>query len=67
MSTVNEKVIRVVVFSGKSKDCRIWAVRFMAAAHVKKYHKCLIKDFSKQVVVKKVSDSGGEVGSRKKS
>ena len=53
MSTINEKAIRVVTFSGKTKDYRMWAARFMAAAHVKKHHKCLIEDFSKQVKVKK--------------
>ena len=63
MSTINEKAIRVVAFSGKSKDYRMWAARFMAAAQVKKYHRCLIEDFSKQVVVKKEGESGGDGGS----
>ena len=33
MSTINEKSIRVVAFSGKTKDYRMWSARFMAAAY----------------------------------
>ena len=47
MSNINDKAIRVVAFSGKSADYRMWAARFMAAAHVKAYNRCLLEDFSK--------------------
>ena len=47
MSSINDKAIRVVAFSGKSTDYRMWAARFMAAAHVKAYNRCLVEDFSK--------------------
>ena len=47
MSNINEKAIRIVAFSGKSVDYRMWAARFMAAAHVKSYSKCLLQDLSK--------------------
>ena len=47
MSSINDKAIRVVAFSGKSADYRMWAARFMAAAHVKAYNRCLVEDFSK--------------------
>ena len=47
MSSINDKAIRVVAFSGKSADYRMWAARFMAAAHVKAYNRYLVEDFSK--------------------
>ena len=47
MMNINEKAIRIVAFSGKSADYRMWAARFMAAAHVKSYSKCLLQDLSK--------------------
>ena len=46
MSSINDKAIRVVAFSGKSTDYRMWAARFMAASHVKAYNRCLLEDFS---------------------
>ena len=66
MSSINEKSIRVVAFSGDTKDYRMWSARFMAAAHVKKYNECLTEDFSKKAKVKKVdtevaTDLVGEV------
>ena len=53
MVGINEKAIRIVAFSGKSKDYRMWAARFMAGAHVKKYHQCLLEDFSEKEIVKR--------------
>ena len=47
MLSINKKAIRVVSFSGKSADYRMWAAKFMAAAHVKAYNRCLVEDFSK--------------------
>ena len=47
MTNINEKAIRIVAFSGKSTDYKMWAARFMAAAHVKSYSKCLLQDLSK--------------------
>lgn len=47
MSNINEKAIRIVAFTGKSADYRMWAARFMAAAHVKSYSKCLLLDLPK--------------------
>ena len=47
MSNINEKAIRIVAFTGKSADYRMWAARVMAAAHVKSYSKCLLQDLSK--------------------
>ena len=37
----------------------------MAAAHVKKYHKCLIENFSKQVKIKKETTGSGDEGEKK--
>ena len=53
MVSVNEKAIRVVAFSGKSKDYRMWAARFLAGAHVKNYQQCLMEDFSERKIVSK--------------
>ena len=47
MTNINEKTIRVVAFSGKSADYRMWAAMNLAAAHVKSYSKCLTQDLSK--------------------
>lgn len=47
MSNINDKVIRVVAFSGKSVDYRMRAVGSMEAAHVKAYSRYLQEDFSK--------------------
>ena len=47
MSNINDKAIRVLAFSGKAADYMMWAARFMAAAHVKAYNRCLMEDFSK--------------------
>ena len=53
MVGINEKAIRVVAFSGKSKDYRMWAVRFMTGAHMKKYQQCLVEDFSEREIVRR--------------
>ena len=53
MTNINEKAIRIVAFSGKSVDYRMWAARFMAAAHVKSYSKCLLNDLSKSEEIEK--------------
>ena len=53
MVGINEKAIRIVAFSGKSKDYRMWVARLMAGAHVKKYQQCLVEDFSKREIVKR--------------
>jgi len=68
---INEKAIRVVAFSGQSKDYRMWSARFMAGARVKKYHECLIEDFAETDIMKKkvaeamASETGGETASVK--
>ena len=53
MSNINEKAIRIVAFSGKSVDYRMWAARFVVAAHVKSYSKCLLSDISKSEQIEK--------------
>ena len=53
MVGISEKFIRVVAFSGKSKDYRMWAARFMAGAHVKRYQQCLVEDFSEREIVRR--------------
>ena len=53
MLNINEKAIRIVAFSGKSVDYRMWVARFMAAAHVKSYSKCLLNDLSKSEEIEK--------------
>ena len=53
MVGINEKAIRIVAFSGKSKDYRMCAARFMATVHVKKYQQCLLEDFSEKEVVRR--------------
>ena len=53
MSNINEKAIRIVAFSGKSIDYRMWAARFMAAVHIKSYSKYLLNDFTKSEQIEK--------------
>ena len=58
MSSINDKAIRVVAFSGKSTYYRMWAARFMAAAHVKAYNRCLLEDLSKREEIKEAVKEG---------
>ena len=48
-------MIRVVAFSGKSADYRMWTARFIAAAHVKANNRCLLEDLSKSEEIEEVA------------
>lgn len=47
MSSINDKAIRVVAFSGKSAGYRMGAARLKAASNVNANSRCLVEDFSK--------------------
>ena len=42
MSDLVDKSVRIIQFSGKKKDWRVWMRRFLAAAGKKKYKKLLL-------------------------